>query len=69
MLPRSLILLNLRNDLADLGFLSVLDMDDSATIRDYYTTISDAWGSCDQTDEDAFACDAARIMIDSAFNA
>lgn len=69
MLPRSLILLNLRNDLADLGFPSVLDMDDSATIRDYYSTVADAWDACDQTDEDAFACDAARIMIDSAFRA
>lgn len=69
MLPRSLILLNLRNDLADLGFPSVLDMDDTATIRDYYSTVADAWSACDQTDEDAIACDAARIMIDSAFGA
>jgi len=59
----------LRDTLADLGFPSVLDMDDTATIRDYYSTISDAWLACDQTDEDAFAVDAARIMIDSAFGA
>jgi hypothetical protein len=62
-------LTTLRNDLADLGFPSVLDMDDSATIRDYYTTISDAWLASDQTDDDARACDAARIMIDYAFRA
>ena len=62
-------ILTLRNDLADLGFPSVLDMNDSATIRDYYSTISDAWSACDQADDDARACDAARIMIDSAFGA
>ena len=59
----------LRNDLAYLGFLSVLDMPEDASIRDYYTTISDAWLASDQTDEDAHACDTARILIDYAFRA
>ena len=57
----------LRNDLADLGFPSVLDMPEDAGIRDYYSTVSDAWSACDQTDDDASACDAARILIDYAF--
>lgn len=69
MLPRSLILRTLRNNLADLGFPSVLDMPDDAPISDYYRTIADAWWASDQTDDDAFAVDAARIMIDSAFGA
>ena len=59
----------LRHDLANLGFPSVLDMDDTATIRDYYSTVADAWGNCDQTDDDAHACDSARILIDYAFRA
>jgi hypothetical protein len=59
----------LRNALADLGFPSVLDMTDDAPIGDYYLTVSDAWLSSDQTDDDARACDAARIIIDYAFNA
>jgi hypothetical protein len=62
-------LTKLRNALADLGFPSVLDMDDTATIRDYYSTIADAWLASDRTDDDARACDAARILIDYAFNA
>ncbi len=62
-------LTTLRNALADIGFPSVLDMDDTATIRDYYSTIADAWLASDQTDDDARACDAARIIIDYAFNA
>lgn len=69
MLPRSLILRNLRNDLADLGFPSVLDMPEDAPARDYYSTILDAWLSSDQTDEDAFAVEFAKIVIDTAFNA
>lgn len=59
----------LRNDLAYLGFPSVLDMPEDAGIRDYYSTVADAWAACDQTDEDGHACDTARILIDYAFRA
>jgi hypothetical protein len=59
----------LRDTLADLGFPSVLEMDDTASMHDYYSTIADAWYSCDRTSEDAHACSVARLMIDYAFRA
>ena len=53
----------LRNALADLGFPSVLEMPEDATIHDYFLTVSDAWDACDQTEEDAIACAEARLAI------
>lgn len=62
-------LTTLRNDLADLGFPSVLDMPGDASMHDYYTTIADAWSACDQTDDDVDAIVRARDAIFNAFNA
>ena len=61
-------ILTLRNALADLGFPSVYELHEH-TIRAYYSTISDAWLASDQTEDDAIACDAARILIDCEFSA
>ena len=61
--------MTLQEVLTDLGFPSVADLAYNAIAYDYYSTIADAWGACDQTDDDARACDAARILIDYAFNA
>lgn len=60
---------NLRNTLVDLGFPSVLEMDDNATMRDYRSVLNDAWPQCDQTSDDADAFELAHDAIDSAFRA
>lgn len=57
----------LRNALADLGFPSVLDMPEDSNMHDYYSTIADAWGACDKTEEDVDACVRARDAIFNAF--
>jgi len=53
--------------LTDLGFPSVADLADNAIAYDYYSTIADAWGACDQTDDDVDACVRARDAIFDAF--
>jgi hypothetical protein len=59
--------MTLHDVLADLGFPSVHDMPENAPIGDYYRTIADAWGACDQTDDDAAAIDSALARIRLAF--
>jgi hypothetical protein len=59
--------MTLHEVLTDLGFPSVLDMDDTASMHDYYLTIADAWGACDQTDEDVDATVRARDAIFNAY--
>lgn len=58
----------LNETLADLGFPSVYDLHEP-TIGAYYSTISDAWSACDQTDEDVDAIVRARDAIFNAFHA